>query len=130
MSNVGLTRRSFMRLAGGGVALAGLINAGVVHADPQYEDAVWIANHTETRLLGADGQPIAGLPPWTRMRILRSFPNQLEVWVPRFDLVGRVAPSAIGPVPAPGQDELTAEKLDVPPQYAGAIGLPGRVVGG
>src|SRR5579864_4486585 len=102
MSQVPLSRRSFMRLAGGGAALAGLLGAGVAHADSPAEDAVWIANHMETRLLGADGQPIVGLPRWTRMRILRSFPNGLiQVWVPRFDLVGRVAESAIGPVPMP-----------------------------
>src|SRR5712692_1538322 len=116
MSGVELTRRGFLRLAGAGAALGGLLSAGVVHADPQSADAEWIANHVDTRLMGADGQPIVGLPTWTRMRIVRGFPNGLiQVWVPRFNLYGRVAATAIGPVPAPGPQELTAEKLDGPP---------------
>ena len=65
------------------------------------------------------------------MRILRSFANgQLQVWVPRFDLVGRVAANTIGPVPAPEPLDLEAERNDGPPLYAGGVGLPGRVVGG
>jgi hypothetical protein len=120
-----------MRLAGGGAALAGLLFAGVAHAEPQNQDAIWIANHQETRLLGADGQPVVGLPRWTRMRIMRSFSNgQIEVWVPRFDLVGRVAANAIGPVSMPSPADLAAEQTDGPPPYAGGIGLPGRIVGG
>jgi L,D-transpeptidase catalytic domain len=131
MSNLALTRRSFMRLAGGSVAVAGLLGAGVAYADSPNDDAVWIANHLETRLLGSDGQPIVGLPRFTRMRVVRNVAGGLiYVWVPRFGLYGRVAPSAIGPVPMPSPDELAAEKLDVPPLYAGGIGLPGRVVGG
>jgi hypothetical protein len=131
MSHVALTRRSFMRLAGGTAALAGLISTGVAHAEPQNQDATWIANHLEARLIGADGQPVVGLPRWTRMRILRSFATgHLEVWVPRFDLVGRVPANAIGPVSRPTQADLDAEKLDGPPLYAGGVGLPGRVVGG
>jgi hypothetical protein len=127
-----LSRRGFIRLAGGTAAAAGaLIGSGTAHADPQSDDAVWIANHVETRLLGADGQPVVGLPIWSRMRILRSLANgQLEVWVPGFDLVGRVAPNTIGPVPAPSPDELAAEQFDGPPLYAGSVGLPGRIVGG
>jgi L,D-transpeptidase-like protein len=119
-----------MRLASGGAALAGLLSAGVAHAELQSEDATWIANHVETRLLAADGQAIAGLPRWTRMRILRSLPSgHLEVWVPRFDLVGRVAADAIGPVPVPSAAELAGEKLDGPEVWAGSVGLPGRTVG-
>src|SRR5690242_21243426 len=114
-----------MRLAGGGAALAGLLSSGVAHAELQSQDATWIANHVETRLLGADGQPIAGLPRWTRMRVLRSLPTgHMQVWVPRFDLVGRVAADAIGPVPMPSPDELAAEKLDGPEIWAGAVGMP------
>src|SRR5438874_4663243 len=114
-SNVELTRRSFMRLAGGAAALAGLTAAGVAHADPQSADAQWIANHVETRLMGADGQPVVGLPAWTRMRVVRGFPNGfIQVWVPRFNLYGRVAANAIGPVPAPAPEELAAETLDGP----------------
>jgi hypothetical protein len=125
-----LSRRSFIRLAGGiAVAASTAIPSLVAHADPQSADAVWIANHVETRLLGADGQPVAGLPRWTRMRVLRSFASgHLEVWVPRFDLVGRVVATAIGPVRTPALDELEDERLEVPPLYAGSIGLPGRVV--
>ena len=126
-----LSRRRFMALVGGGVAAGGLMSAGVAHADPQSDDAIWIANHMETRLLGADGQPVLGLPLWSRMRILRGLPRDLiEVWVPRFDLVGRVVADAIGPVPTPTAEELGAERVDGPPPYAGSIGLPGRIVGG
>jgi hypothetical protein len=117
-------------MAGTSLALTGLATAGVVHAEPQSADARWIANHVETRLLGADGQPVVGLPRWTRMRILSSNANGLlQVWVPRFNLVGNVAPTAIGPVSAPSPDDLNAEKLDGP-TLMGAVGLPGRVVGG
>jgi L,D-transpeptidase catalytic domain len=131
MSNLGFTRRSFMRLAGGATALASLLPSVAVHADSPDEDATWIANHTETRLVGADGQPIVGLPRWTRMRIVREYPNGLiDVWVPRFDVYGRVPATAIGPVPMPSPADLSAEKLDGPPPYAGGIGLPGRVNGG
>jgi L,D-transpeptidase catalytic domain len=130
MSDAGLTRRGFLRLAGAGAAIGGLVSAGVVYADPQSADAEWIANHIETRLLGADGQPIVGLPTFTRMRIVRGFPNGfIQVWVPRFNLYGRVPANAIGPVPAPAPDELAAEKLDGP-TLLGGVGLPGRVVGG
>src|SRR5258708_35534963 len=112
MSDAGLTRRGFLRLAGAGAAVGGLVSAGVVYADPQSADAEWIANHVDTRLMGADGQPIVGLPRWTRMRIVRGFPNGfIEVWVPRFNLFGRVAGNTIGPGPPPAADELTAGKL-------------------
>ena len=132
MSNVGLTRRTFLKVNLAGVALASLVAApGMAHADPQSDDAEWIANHVETRLLGADGQPIVGLPPWTRMRIMRGFPNgQIQVWVPRFNLVGRVAVDTIGPVPAPSPAELAAEKLDGPTSLEAASTCPGRVMGG
>jgi hypothetical protein len=122
------TRRFF--LAGAGGALASLAAAQLASAEPHADEAQWIANHTETRLIGSDGNPIAGLPTWTRMRIMRGLPNgQLQVWVPRFSLVGRVAISAIGPVPTPAQAELDAEKLDGP-DILSAVGLPGRIVGG
>jgi hypothetical protein len=65
------------------------------------------------------------------MRIMRSFASgQIEVWVPRFDLVGQVAAGAVGPVGMPSQADLAAEQLNAPPRYAGSIGLPGRIVGG
>ena len=109
MSDAGLTRRGFLTLAGAGAALGGLVSAGVAFADPQSADAQWIANHVETRLMGADGQPVVGLPAWTRMRVVRGFPNGfIQVWVPRFNLYGRVAANAIGPVPAPAADEVAA----------------------
>src|SRR5437588_11035174 len=130
MSDAGLTRRGFLRLAGAGAAISGLVSAGVVHAEPQSADAEWIANHTQTRLMGADGQPIVGLPTWTRMRVVRGFPNGfIQVWVPRFNLYGRVPANAIGPVPAPAPEELAAEKLDGP-TIIDALDLPARVVGG
>jgi len=117
-------------LAGAGAALGGLTSAGVAWADPQSAEAQWIANHVETRLMGADGQPIVGLPTWTRMRMVRGFPNGLiQVWVPRFDLFGRVPANAIGPVPAPDPEDLAAEKLDGPTVLEN-VGLPARVVGG
>ena len=107
MRDLGLTRRGFLRFAGAGAALSGLASAGLVYADPQSADAEWIANHVETRLMGADGQPVVGLPKWSHMRIVRGFPNGLiQVWVPRFNLYGRVASNAIGPVGAPGAADL------------------------
>jgi hypothetical protein len=61
---------------------------------------------------------------------LRGFPNGLiQVWVPRFEMIGRVAATAIGPVPMPSPDDLVAEKVDGPPAMYGGVGLPGRVVG-
>src|SRR5260370_25931282 len=131
MSDAGLTRRGFLRLAGAGAAIGSLVSAaGVAFADPQSADAEWIANHVETRLLGADGQPVVGLPTWTRMRVVRGFPNgTIQVGVPRFSVYGRVPANAIGPVPAPAPDELAAEKLDGP-TIMWPIDLPGRVVGG
>ncbi|SRR6266540_740305 len=122
------TRRLFLTGVGG--ALVSLSALGRAAAEPHADEAQWIANHMETRLLGSDGNPIAGLPAWTRMRILRGLPNgTLQVWVPRFSLVGRVPISAIGPIPIPTPDELQAELLDGP-ESLGAIGLPGRTVGG
>ena len=111
--------------------MGSLLGSSVARAEPQSDGAQWIANHLETRLLGADGQAVVGLPRWTRMRMLRSLSNgQIEVWVPRFDLVGHVPSTAIGPVPAPSPADLEAEKFEGPPLYAGSIGLPGRIVGG
>lgn len=131
MSDAAFSRRRFMALVSGSVALGGLVSAGVARADSQSDDAIWVANHVETRLLGADGQAVVGLPRWSRMRILRGLPRGvIEVWVPRFDLVGRVAADAIGPVATPTQDDLNAERLEVPPLYGGSVGLPGRIVGG
>src|SRR5205814_1903012 len=75
--------------------------------------------------------PAVVLPRGTRMRIVGAMPRGLfEVWVPRFDMVGRISADAIGPVGAPSPEDLAAEKLDRPPLYAGGVGLPGRVVGG
>jgi hypothetical protein len=118
-------------LATGGAVAATFEGSGIARAEPHDADATWIANHLETRLLGADGQPIVGLPRWSRMRIMRQFANgQIQVWVPRFDLVGLVPASAIGPVPMPSIEDVSAEKLDGPPLYAGGVGMPGRVIGG
>jgi hypothetical protein len=132
MSNFGLTRRTFLKVNLAGVALAGLVaTTGLAYADPQSGDAEWIANHIDTRLLGSDGQPVVGLPRWTRMRIVRGLPNgQIQVWVPRFNLVGSVAPDTIGPVAAPSPADLQAEKLDGPTVLDGGVYMPGRVSGG
>ena len=128
MANLGLTRRGF--LAGAGVALAGMAHSGIAFAEPHADEAQWIANHVETPLLGSDGKPIAGLPRWSRMRILRGLPGGLvQVWVPRFSLVGRVPVNAIGPVGVPSTAELDAERLDGP-DIIGGVGLPGRISGG
>jgi len=134
MLNNALSRRTFLKVQVAGAAaagIAGLALPSLVFAEPQSEEAQWIANHTDTRLLGADGQAVVGLPRWTRMRVMRNLSGgTIEVWVPRFNLVGRVAPNTIGPVPAPTALELAAEKVDGPPLYAGGVGLPGRVSGG
>jgi len=66
------------------------------------------------------------------MRLLRTMARgQLEVWVPRLDLVGRVAAAAVGPVGTPSTEELAAERAEPlgPPNVA-SMGLPGRVAGG
>jgi hypothetical protein len=64
------------------------------------------------------------------MRLMRGLPNgTLQVWVPRFSLVGRVPLNTIGPVPTPSDTELEAERLDGP-LFVGGVGLPGRVSGG
>jgi len=126
-----LGRRAFLAGASAALAVAGMgMGTGITWADPLGLDEQWIANHTETRLLGPDGAAIAGLPRWSRLRILRQFANgTIEVWVPRFGLTGRVPASTIGPVAIPSQADLDAELLDGPPLF-GAVGLPGRAVGG
>src|SRR5216117_1263114 len=116
MLNVGLSRRSFLKVHVAGAAVAGIASLALprfAYADPLADDAQWIANHLETRLLGADGQPVVGLPRWTRMRVMRGFSNGfIEVWVPTFGLVGRVPATAIGPVPTPSAADLRDEQLD------------------
>jgi hypothetical protein len=127
MVHLGVTRRGF--LAGAGVALASAATSRLAFAEPHADDAQWVANHVETPLIGSDGKPIAGLPRWSRMRVMRGLPGgALQVWVPRFALVGRVSSDAIGPVPTPGSADLAAERLDGP-DVIDAVGLPGRVVG-
>jgi hypothetical protein len=128
----GWTRRRLL-LGGVGAVTASLLSSGTAtaRAEPR-EDQQWIANHLDTRLVGADGTPVAWLVRWTRMRILRGLPNGwLEVWVPRLGLVGRIQASAIGPVLAPSKEDLEVERADVVgPPILEAVGLPGRVVGG
>ena len=52
----GLPRRRF--LVGVGAALAASsIGASIAQADPQDDNAQWIANHEDTRLVGDDGAP-------------------------------------------------------------------------
>jgi hypothetical protein len=126
-----LSRRSFIAGAAAAAAAIGTFGTSrVALADPPGLDSQWIANHADARLLGADGNAIAGLPRWTRMQLLRGLPNGLiEVWVPRFALVGRVPANSIGPVPTPSRTELDAEALEGPP-LLDRVGLPGRVVRG
>lgn len=125
----GVPRRKF--LVGASAALAATASDWrVASAEPQ--DEQWIANHTDTRLLGTDGAPVAWVPQWTRMRILRWLPRDtLEVWVPRLGLVARVPSSAIGPIPSPSAGDLVAE-ISEPwgPPVVDKVGLPGRVVRG
>jgi L,D-transpeptidase catalytic domain len=126
----GLPRRRF--LVGVGAALAASsLGASIALADPSDDDAQWIANHTDTRLLGDDGAPTAWLPQYTLMRVQQWLPHDLlQVWVPRLDVVGNVRADAIGPIPKPSAQQLTDEMA----QPAGAnvidnIGLPGRIMG-
>ena len=107
-------------------------HAGVAHADPQADDAQWIANHIETRLLGADGKPIVGLPRWTRMRIMRGLPERTDC---RSGCRASTWSGASASTPSArcrrrATAELDAEKLDGPTCSSAAIGLPGRVAGG
>ena len=84
MSYTAISRRAF--IAGAGAAL---VAASAAYADPLGQDEQWVANFQEARLLGADGSAIAGLPLFSRMRIMRELPSGLlQVWVPRFKLVG------------------------------------------
>jgi hypothetical protein len=118
-----MSRRAF--IAGAGAALL----AGVTYADPLGAEERWVANHVEARLLGTDGTAIAGLPRWSRMRIMRELPNgTIQVWVPRLNLVGRVPANAVGPVALPSPADLEGERLDGP-TVLDTLGVPGRVVG-
>ena len=106
------TRRHLLKAAG---AAAGALllpwGAGVAGAEPMPRQQ-WVANHTPTRLLAADGQPAAWLPQFTRMRVLGSVPgNLLEVWVDHIQFIGRVATSAVGPVQTPTAAELAEQPL-------------------
>ncbi len=124
-----LTRRHALLVAGGAAAALGAFAYGNVLADPQSDNAAWLANPAETKLLGADGDPIVGLPVGTRMRIVRALPNgRIEVWVPRFGLYGAVPPLAVASAAAPSAADLAGERAIGPP-LIGGVGLPGRVSG-
>lgn len=124
MSYTAISRRAF--IAGAGAAL---VAASAAYADPLGQDEQWVANFQEARLLGADGSAIAGLPLFSRMRIMRELPSGLlQVWVPRFKLVGRVPANSVGPVPLPSQADLDGE-LEDGPTVLDNLGLPGRIVG-
>jgi hypothetical protein len=89
----------------------------------------WLVNAAETRLMGADGQPIVGLPTGTRMRLVRTLADgSFEVWVPRYGLYGAVVPTTVGRTAAPSDLDLAGERSEGPPLLAG-VGLPGRVAG-
>jgi L,D-transpeptidase catalytic domain len=127
------SRRDFLMLAGGAIASGALLAAATpAAADPYATEAQWIANHMDTRLLGSDGAPVAWVPAWTHMRLVRGLPGGLhQVWVPRLGLFGRVLASSVGPVPTPSPEDLAQERAEPlgPPVMAGAIGMPGRVIG-
>ena len=111
-----------------GLALADP-TAGTSAGAAPAESMAWLADAAETRLMGADGQPIVGLPTGTRMRLVRTLADgSFEVWVPRYGLYGAVVPTtvaadrgALGPGPVRG-----AERGSTTP---GGVGLPGRVAG-
>ncbi len=120
-------------LAGAGVTLGAAVLPfpGFAAAEPHDPRPQWIANHEETQLLDANGVPLAFLPRWTRMRVRQGLRGALEVYVPRFDLTGRVAQSAIGPVEEPTDAYLRNELLEpVGPPELSRIGLPARIAGG
>jgi hypothetical protein len=124
-----LTRRKLLALTGVG-AVAGLASAGIVYADPQSDNASWLANSQATNLLGADDLPIVSLPAQTPMRVFRTLPSgEIEVWVPRYALYGRLPPNVVAPIAAPGPRDLNGETPAGPPLIVG-VGLPGRVAGG
>jgi hypothetical protein len=126
----GLGRRRF--LVGAGAALAATA-AGIpkAYAETHTAEDHWIANHEQTRLLGEDGLPTAWLPQYTLMRIFQWLPRDtLQVWVPRYKLVGLVRSSAVGPIPAPSAQQMVDEVA----KPAGAtaldkVGLPARIAG-
>jgi lipoprotein-anchoring transpeptidase ErfK/SrfK len=126
----GVRRRRF--LAGAGAALAATAGGlRIARAEPQASDDQWAANHEDTRLLGEDGAPTAWLPQYTLLRISQWRPrDMLQVWVPRYGLVGLVRASAVGPIPTPSAQQLADEQA----KPAGAnvidkIGLPARIAG-
>jgi L,D-transpeptidase catalytic domain len=123
-----VTRRTF--LAGASAGLASLAAAGLAHADPQSDNATWLGNPYETRLLGADELPIVSMPAETPMRVARSLQSgKIEVWVPRYGLFGHVPPDVVRPISAPGAKDLAGDQPKGP-QLIGGVGLPGRVAGG
>ncbi len=120
-------------LAGVGLTLGAVVLPlpGIAGAEPHDPRPQWIANHQETVLLDADGVPVAFLPRWTRMRVVRGLRGLIEVYVPRLDLMGRVKESAIGPVQEPSTAYLQNEALEpIGPPELSRIGLPARIVGG
>jgi hypothetical protein len=117
-------------MVGAGAGLSSLAGVGLALADPQSDNAPWLANPYETKLIGADAQPIVSLPPETPMRVSKSLQTgQIEVWVPRYGLFGAVAPDVVRPISAPPPSQMAGETPAGPPLIAG-VGLPGRVNGG
>jgi hypothetical protein len=113
-----------------GAGVATLAGARLAYGDPQSDNAPWLSNPRETRLLGADDLPIVNLPAETPMRVARSLQSgEIEVWVPRYSLFGHVPPDVVRPIAAPASNDLAGEVPKGPPLIAG-VGLPGRVVGG
>ena len=90
MQSDGLTRRRVLKLASATAAtLSGLGYVPPAFADLQADNAAWLSNPAESKLIGADGLPVVGLPARMLMRNFRAWRNGfIEVWVPRFGLYG------------------------------------------
>lgn len=125
-----LTRRHSLKLAAAAAAtLGGLTHMSLAFADPLADDAVWLTNPAEAKLLGFDGLPIVELPARTPLRMDRALSNgAIRVWVPRFGLYGAINPFLVVSTAAPTQSDLAGEPI-VGPSVVGGVGLPGRVSG-
>ena len=130
MQSERLTRRRLLQLAGAtAVAFGGLAVATSAFADLQSDNAAWLTNPADAKLLGVDDLPIVGLPARTLMRIARALSSgAIEVWVPRFGLYGAVRPVDVVSVASPSPSDLAGEPRVGPP-LLGGVGLPGRVSG-
>lgn len=130
MLGTGVSRRSFLHLAGGALAAAGVAGSGTAYADPASDNQQWVANSDVLKLVGADALPIVSLPAMTPMRVARLLATgQIDVWVPRYRMYGLVAPSSVRSISAPGPQDLAGD-IPVGPPVLDGVGLPGRAIGG